>query len=205
MSQKSLAEQIWKINWQEYLPFQLSPSVSLESVSSDEGFAFIADYFPLIFEQESDHRFFETEGCKSSKNLYYKTVGDFFIFKDRDKPVGMAVGSLLDWSSYNFRNIAILPEYQGQKLYYTFFQWISSILAQHGVKRIEGDIAPSNTRHLQVVNSMGYIMTSMTLSERWGALVHVTKYLDKSDEERFQELFCITHLSDKKQKSQLAG
>lgn len=195
----TLTEQLWGIDWRSIFPRFLSESVRVEIRSYQEAAPLIADLFPDVYLVDGQSPFGEKKA--EFKQRYYEMTGDFFVFLDSqkgDKVAGMAIGTVLDWSSYNFRNIAIAPEYQESGLYFRFFEILSEILQKHGVARIEGDVAPTNRHHIHVLNKMGYVVTAMSFSERWGVLLHIAKYLDQTEEERFTKLFSMTANSDLK-------
>lgn len=197
---RSLTEQLWGVDWKSLLPQKISESVRVEILSFANAAPIIAQLFPEVYQTEGESVFGEKKPSPF-KQKYYEIAGDFFVFYDGsagDEVAGMAIGSVLDWSAYNFRNIAIAPAYQEAGLYFSFFELLSKVLKSHGVSRIEGDVAPSNRHHIHVLNKMGYIVTSVSHSERWGALLHVTKYLDEDEEERFTKLFSMTANSDLK-------
>lgn len=200
LSRVSLTQQIWGLDWKQHLPKPLSESVRVEVRSFAEAAPIISQLFPEVYQIDGKSPFGETKGGDFKKK-YYETAGDFFIFYDSakgEKIAGMAIGTVLDWSSYNFRNIAVAPDYQQSGLYPSFFEVLCDVLGKHGVSRIEGDVAPSNRHHIHVLNKMGYMVTAMSYSERWGVLLHIAKYLDPAEEERCTKLFSMTANSDLK-------
>ncbi len=202
-SPTSLTEQIWGISWNQHFPKPLTATIRVEMRSYEEASPLIAQLFPEVYLMDGKSPFGENNS-KEFKKKYYEMAGDFFVFLDAskgDKVAGMAIGTVLDWSSYNFRNISIADEYQESGLYLSFFEALCDVMREHGVSRIEGDVAPSNRHHIHVLNKMGYMVTAMSYSERWGVLLHIAKYLNPDDEERFTKLFSMSANSDLKANS----
>lgn len=194
----SMSFKVWGLDWEKELPRPLTDSIRVEFRTYDEALPLIAELFPEVYQYDADAKF-RDRGPAEFRRRYYETSGDFFVFYDsenNDAVAGMAIGTILDWSGYNFRNIAIAPAYQESGIYLKFFEMLCEVLKEHGLERIEGDVAPSNRHHIHVLNKMGYIVTSVSMSERWGVMLHITKYLNESDEERWGELFSMTHKTD---------
>lgn len=204
----SSTQMIWGLDFYDYLPMQLTSEIKVEIIPYTQAQPLIEKYFPEIYHYQNQKQTPSKLSIDSHlqadphdhelKLKYYQNFGDFFVFTNKKQEfAGIAVGTLLDWSSYYFRNMAIMPEFRGQELYPKFFDLLCSLLKKHHVLRVEGDICPTNRHHLHILNKMGYLVTGVTLTERWGPLVHVTKYLDEKDEERFGQLFSGTFSSDK--------
>jgi ribosomal protein S18 acetylase RimI-like enzyme len=196
---ESLSQRIWGLDWQKHFPRTLTASITVERIDAVEAWPLILNLFPEVYQRDdTENRFRDDESAKA-KQRYYEAVGDFFVFKDQaqsQRVIGMAVGTLLDWSSYNFRNIAVHPDYQNLGLYPLFFDALAEVMKAHGLRRIEGDVAPSNQHHLHVLNKMGCVVSSLGYSERWGVLLHMIRYLDEQDRERCARLFSMTASSD---------
>lgn len=195
----SLAQKIWGLDWSEHFPKTLTAEITVERISAREAWPLIHSLFPEVYQRDTTENNFKDEESPEAKRRYYEAIGDFFVFKDqaqKQRVMGMAVGTLLDWSSYNFRNIAVHPDYQNLGLYPLFFDYLASVMHAHGLRRIEGDVAPSNQHHLHVLNKMGCVVSSLGYSERWGVLLHMTRYLDEKDRERCARLFSMTASSD---------
>src|SRR6185503_19487640 len=96
----------------------------------------------------------------------------------------------VDWSTYHIRFCAFLPEYQGRQLLQRFFPTFFRILKQAGVERIETETSPSNLAIMHIMNRFHFNVTGTLMSERWGALVRFTKFLDEESERVFLQQFC---------------
>lgn len=194
-----LAKKVWGLDWNELLPVSLTSEVSVHYSDYQRAQEFANKHFKSIYLEAGEGRFSdENEDPRISvfRQNYYEQIGDFFLLQTKDQPVALAVGTVLDWSSYNFRNMSVIPEYQNHGLYVKFFELLCAALRKHNVKRVEGDVAPSNHHHIHLFNKLGYTATAISLDDRWGARIHITKYLTDEDEARFGTLFCASYKSD---------
>ncbi len=187
----SLVSNLWGIDWNRELPLTLtSDGISVEYGSFDSASSFIAAHYAQIFEQVSETSVFAGGQVSAAKARYYHEVGDFFEFILERRTIGLLICTPLDWSTYYLRSGAILPEYQGRKLLQRFLPTICATLARAGVERIEADTSPSNLAMMHVLTRLRFNVTGTTLTERWGAHVHFTKFLDEGSEGVFLRQFC---------------
>ncbi len=198
----NLSTQLWGIDWPKHLPCTLGGNAATARyASAEEGMALLGQHFTEIFCTDSHVSSFkeiQDKFLQEQRRRYYSLFGDFFVFECDNEFAGILIGNVLDWSSYYIRNVSMHPKFQDRKIYAQFFEVLCRVLTEHGVKRIEGDISVTNHHHLHVVNKMGYVVTSIGLSERFGGTVHVCKYLDDETKENFGRLFSGTHASDLK-------
>lgn len=124
------------------------------------------------------------------KAKFYALCGDFYGFFAADRLIGIFAGNTADWSSYYFRNCSILPRYQGLGIYSAFLSGLISVLRTAGVTRITGDVAASNFGHVHVLNRLGFRITGVNLTERWGAMTQFTLLLDVQSVRIFDQQFC---------------
>lgn len=186
-----LSEVLWGINWSEAFPFEIKPGIWAEVGSTDAVSAFAREHFGTIFgDSERGARFFLDAGV--AKERYLQHVCDSFIVRDGDTAIGVVICNPVDWSSYYLRMAAFLPAYQGQDLVKFVVPRTWAVLARAGVARFEMDTAPSNTRALGAALATGFVVTGTSLSERWGALSRLTRYLDSGAEEAYLDRFCAS-------------
>lgn len=193
-----MTKAVWGLNWEEQLPLLLDDHIRVRFVSATEGLAHFNKYNEEIYRTTESAGRFKHEASDPARRRYFEALGDFFLVENtaEGEVVGLGVGSFTDWSTYNFRNMGIRPQYRGRGLYFKFFQFLVKTLKAHGVKKIEGDVSPTNRRHIDILTKMGYTITSMGVSERWGCLLKVVYFIDQYDERRFAELFSSTDASD---------
>jgi len=84
----------------------------------------------------------------------------------------------------------MLPEERGTYATQRFLTWAFDHLRAAGVQRVEADASPGNTISLAGLLRMGFVVSGTTLSERWGALTHMTLHLDDECDRVFARQFC---------------
>ena len=124
------------------------------------------------------------------KDQYYQKFSDCFVLKQKNEVIGIGVNNLSDWQSYYMRYFILLPQYRGQGIFQAYTEWLIGVLSRHGVNRIEMHVSPSNPVQIHRVNKLGFAMTGLSLSERWGAMIHFTRFLQTNLETHFVESFC---------------
>ncbi|OFZ56473.1 MAG: hypothetical protein A2428_16530 [Bdellovibrionales bacterium RIFOXYC1_FULL_54_43] len=193
-----LSTRIWNLNWSTYFPFEIpgetsaaTPHLTVQLSSFETVAHFLAPNFGSIYEEDLNTTPFLCFEASEAKNRFYREAADFFAFKDGEKTIGVLVGNPLDWSTYYLRNVSILPEYQNRNIFQPFFGHLLSILADNNVERAEADIALSNLRQVHILNKLGFNITGMTNSERWGATARFTKYFSRKHETAFLNQFCL--------------
>ncbi|HMJ16623.1 MAG TPA: GNAT family N-acetyltransferase [Polyangiaceae bacterium] len=182
---------LWNIDWANYLPVTVVDDIDVEYGSFASASEFISRHYAEIFEQLPGASAFTGGQSSTARSRYYHSVADFFQFTHEQRIVGLLVCTPLDWSTYYLRSGALLPEYQNSKLMQRFVPLIFATLARAGVERIETDTSPSNLRMMQLLTHLGFNVSGTVLTERWGAHVHFTKFLDAKSEQIFLEQFCV--------------
>ena len=186
---QTLSERFWGLNLSQRLPRVLSRD-GVQAVRGELGRVrdFLLQAFPMFTEEElgalPDPRMAE------AKRRYLLTASDLIELQHEGRTVGVIVGAPEDWSSYYVRIFAILPEYQRPALTRRFArECLFEPLAEHGVERVVAETWPSNIAMSHGFTEMQFHVTGHQLSERWGALVRYTKFLDPARGEAFARRF----------------
>lgn len=185
----TVSERIYGLNWRKHFPLDLGGGLSVDAAPAEEGLAFMRRNFAEIY-RDSPPGAFLTEEYNDNKLRYYREAGDFFLFREGAKPVGIFVGTPVDWSTYFFRNCSILPEYQGKKIYQKLLVHLLKVLPHYGIDRVEGDVSPANLGHIHILNKLQFNIAGLRMTERWGSLLHFTKYLSPKHEQVFLDQYC---------------
>lgn len=181
---------LWGIDWAKLLPRAItSDGIELHLSSVEQALPFIGAHYAEIFEQDPASERFFTEPFDGPK-LRYLESSDVFEMKAAERTVGLLICAPSDWSTYYIRTMAVLPAFSGRHLPRTVFPFIFGQLAQVGVRRFEAEASPSNFATIQVLSRQRFNPTGMILSERWGALVRLTKFADEKAENVFLDKFC---------------
>ena len=184
-----LSEQFWGIRWSQLLPRRMTDDgVLVEWSSFDRALPFIAESYAEIFEAPPTTA--PGSSTSQAKARYYRAAGDFFEFRHEGRTVGLLVGTPVDWSTYYVRSAAALPAYQGRKLIQRLLPMVFAELAAAGVERVEADTSPANMATMHLLTRLRFNVTGTVLTERWGAIVHFTKFLNEDVERAFLDQFC---------------
>ena len=186
-----LSQLLWDIDWRRRLPVKLTDDDILVKASSFEAASvFVAEHYAELFEEEADSPF-STRAASPAKTRYYQLAGDFFEFCQQGRTIGLLVCDPLDWSTYYIRSTAVLRDFQGRQLVAAFCKSVLfEELARAGVERIECHTSPANLAMMHIMSRLRFNTTGTELSERWGALVRFTKFLDARSEQTFLRQFC---------------
>lgn len=158
--------------------------------SYDAALPFVVEHYRDIF-HESEASPFSTSRIESRKEQYYRVAGDFFEIKQEARTVGLVVGTPVDWSTYYIRSAAVLAEFQAKQLGSRLLRLMFAHLAAAGVERIDADTSPSNLAVMQLLTRLRFNVTGTVLSDRWGAQVRLTRFLDPRAEDVFLQQFCM--------------
>jgi hypothetical protein len=185
---RTLSQRIWDIDWSSVTPHVADEgfTIVMGSYESDAK-PFIEAHFASIFGDHSD-RFF-VEPMTPAKQKFWDEM-DIFVFKNASgETIGFAAGHPTDWSTYYVRTISLLPECRelGGAAHYARF--INEHLARAGVHRRDAETSPANIPMNRFFFSEGAVVTSTSMSERWGVLLKYTKYLSADAEGVFRRQF----------------
>lgn len=186
-----LSRQLWDLDWNDGLPHELTcDGIVVHACDFASVVPFIEAHYPSIFGQDARPSRFSKSGTSLTRRRYYEACGDFFAFRDAGKTVGVLVCTPVDWATYYIRSTAVLPEYQGKALIQRFFPYLFQRLRAAGIERVEADASPANFASTQNLLRQRFHVTGTVLSERWGALVRFTHFLDDAANGVFFDQFC---------------
>ena len=184
-----LSQALWGIDWSAALPYRKGPFEVVHSRFSAAR-TFVETHYATVFEEQQGPNTFASD-VSSTKARYYEIAGDFFEVRRDDSTIGLLVCTPSDWSSYYLRSAALLPEHQGARIIQTFYsELLFPTLQRAGVERIELDTSPANLAMMHIATRLKFNQTGTLLSERWGAMVHFTKFLSEEKEDVFLRQFC---------------
>jgi Acetyltransferase (GNAT) family len=184
-----LSETLWGLDFRAHLPMTVAHGVTVHASSFEKSLPFIHANYARIFCEDAASPF-AAAGVSEAKVRYYRVAGDFFEFKSEGDTVALLVGTPVDWSTYYIRSAAALPEFQGKKLVQRFLPVLFELLRQVGVERVEADTSPSNMATLHLLTRLRFNPTGTVLSDRFGALVHFTRFLEPDSEDVFVRTLC---------------
>lgn len=188
-SSETFSAGIFGLDWAASMPWDLDGGVRMVPASVDHVLAFVGDHYGAIFAQDTSDRRFLRDPMSPAK-LRFLAQSDLLGFYDGDRMIGLLSGHPFDWSSYYWRSVAFLPEYQGRGLLKAALERADRVLREVGVERVEGEAAPTNQRQLRLLMSIGYCVTGSVNSERFGTMLKLTKFLSSEARVVFTTQFC---------------
>lgn len=185
----SLSQMLWGIDWSVLLPLTMGDGIVVHGSTFEQALPFIREHYAAIFHEDA-HSPFSTSRAGSQKERYYRLAGDFFEFKDGDRTMGLLVGTPVDWATYYIRSAAVLPEYAGRRTIQDLLPMLFDVLRSAGIERVQADTNPSNLATIHILNRLRFNVTGTSVTDRWGAQVHLTRFLDEDCEDVFLRQFC---------------
>jgi RimJ/RimL family protein N-acetyltransferase len=184
-----LSRTLWGLDWAEHFPVELPGGFVVHASNYDAALPFIREHYALIFEEDSLSPFSNSR-VTPAKDRYYRVAGDFFELRRDERTVGLLLCTPSDWSTYYIRSAAMLPEHRGSNGMEQLLILLLSRLSAAGIERVEADIAPQNVASATVLRRLGFHTAGTVLTDRWGATVRVTRFLDAEREDVFLRQFC---------------
>jgi hypothetical protein len=184
-----LSAQLWGASLTADLPKTLS-SDGIVAVAGELArvVEFLARVFPSMREEET--ALTRSQNIRDAKHEFLEHMCDLIELRHKDVTVGTMVGMPLDWSSYYVRVLAFAPKFQRTALTRRFVrECLFEPLIARQVQRIQADTSPNNVAMSRGMLEMHFVCTGNQLSERWGPLVHYTKFLDPAFEQAFHRQF----------------
>jgi hypothetical protein len=185
-----LSERLWGIRWPELLPHTLDHETAVISSTFEQAQGFIDAHYAAIFEDMGEGRFSRPSEA-ALKARYYRATGDFFEFKQGGRTVALLIGTPGDWSTYYIRSTAAVRESQGKRLIQRFLPFLFAVLKAAGVERVDAHTSPTNMALLHLLLRLRFNPSGTVLSDRWGALLQFTRFLDEQAERVFIDQFCM--------------
>jgi hypothetical protein len=168
----SMSERLWNLDWRQVLPWQVG-EVTIEHGTFDEIVPFL-EANPRLF-GGGEQRFF-VEKLTDAKRRFWAEA-DVFILRRGGEMIGYWGGHPSDWSTYYCRTMAILPEHREGRIATELSTRICQTLAPTEVVRIEVDTSIANVAMQRMLLGLGFLVTSTSVSERWGTMLRFTKLL----------------------------
>lgn len=186
----SLSQMLWGLDWRERLPLTVTEDgVSLHASTFEESMPFVQAHYAEIFHHDAQS-LFASAPSSPHKEHFYRVAGDFFELRDGEETVGLVVGNPVDWSTYYIRSVAVLPNRQGRGIASRCLEVLIGELERAGLERVEIETLPSNAVMLGVLTALSFNVTGTVLTERWGALIRLTRFLSVPCGDIFTRAFC---------------
>lgn len=189
----NLTQLMGNVQWGKILPIDLTSEIRLHYASFEEVEKFTQANKEVLYGDGKKEYAFLKCNAPLARERYYSRLADCFFYKDYSgQTVGMTTAITTDWNSYYLRSGFVVPEFQGKGIIIMFVKKISEVLKEHGYERVTVEIVPTNKVSVHLYTRLGFYITNLALSERWGATVQFTKFLTSEAEQVFLKQFCAT-------------
>jgi hypothetical protein len=175
-------------------PLKLSNGYSVEAATKESVYEFLSANISKVFPgRDSATNFQRPESRRAAfKELhahYLQLHHEWFLFKLNGETVGWFMGETEDFSTFYMRNTGILPEHQNKGIYGEFAKHFFSYLVQLGYERISSQHMVTNQKILISKLKMGFIICNLELTEDWGPMVKLVKFLFEDRRDFFIKSF----------------
>ncbi|MCG8591078.1 MAG: hypothetical protein MJE66_17435 [Proteobacteria bacterium] len=185
-----LSESVFGVEWDRWLPRPLGGGGAvLRAAEAGEVEAFLTEHQGEIVAPERARTRFGRFGASPAQARFSELAMDSFAIERGGRTVGIFVGQAWDWSTYYLRYLAMLPEARGCGSVAGIIEDFGEWLAPHGFERLEVDVSVSHLAQLRRMIGCGFYVMGTLQSERWGALVHLVRFLSQSHEDVFLDQF----------------
>lgn len=128
---------------------------------------------------------------------YQKLHHEWFLFKNSNKEiVGWFMGEADDFNTFYMRNGGILPAYQNINIYSQFFSVFENYLFELGYEKMSSQHQVTNKKILIKQLKLGFIPVNIELTDNWGPLLKMVKFLNADRNQHFINLYGDKNHSD---------
>ena len=186
----TLSATLWGLDFSRVLPRALSGGLRAVPGELPRIRDFLSSRFPSLTEEALSG---VANASTRDAKLRYLNACDLIELRDQDRTVGAIVGAPEDWSTYYVRIFAVAEECQHPRVIRKLVrECLFQPLAMYGVQRIAAETSPANRAMCRLFSELEFHATGHQLSDRWGALVRYTRFLDRSCEAVFLGQFSGT-------------
>lgn len=185
----TMSHRILGLDWDTILPLVVSGLTVRAGSFERDAVPFVRASYEALFGGAAEAGRFLSDPETEAKRRFGAEM-DTLCLCDGTRTVGLLIGHPLDWSTYYWRSVALLPEYRSRHALAQLMELTYEPLARVGIERVEGECSPTNAPMMRTLVKLGFVVTSTANSERWGATVRFTKFLREEAEEVFGRQFC---------------
>jgi hypothetical protein len=185
-----LSEEIFGFSWSDLVGRPIGGgAATLRLADYAEVEEFLARHRSALVAPESAASAFAQLEDGPAKARFCERAMDAFAVEDDHRRVGVFVGQAWDWGTYYLRYLAMLPSHRGHGAVAGVIEQFAAFLGRHGFERLEADVSVSHLDQLRRVVGCGFFPMGTLHSERWGALVHLVRFLSDRHEAVFLNQF----------------
>lgn len=186
----TLSATLWGFDFRSVLPRAMGGGLQAVPGELARIRDFLSSRFPSLTEEALSG---VVNANTRDAKLRYLNACDLIELRDQDRTLGAIVGAPEDWSTYYVRIFAIAEECQHPRIIRKLVrECLFQPLALYGVQRLAAETSPANRAMCRLFSELEFHATGHQLSDRWGALVRYTRFLDRSCEAVFLGQFSGT-------------
>lgn len=180
---------------QTYFPFETKDSsgriTARIRLSNPEEFSgFLQKNHEAVSRTSGGRPQFISESTTPAKQKYFEHLCDFFAFERDGRVLGVSLASVSDWSTYYLRYVFLMPELRSTGVFPAMIERLILLCQNTAVHRIEVDVSVSNLPGVKLYTSLGFNPTGTLISDRWGANLRLTRFVNPVHEKSFLQNFC---------------
>ena len=178
----------------KYFPVKLANGYEIRTSDREEFYTFVMNHVEAVFGNEEKKYFRANEERRASWRPLYSLRDaaheERFLFIDpTGKIVGWNMSESEDWHTFYLRNTGLLPDHQECGVYSGFHEVLVRYCSEIGYERLTSHHKGTNRRILMLKLRADYFLAGMELTERWGAMFKLVKFLKPDRRESFVGLF----------------
>lgn len=185
-----LSEEIFGFSWSDLVGRPIGgtgATLRLADYAEVEGF--LARHRSAFVAPEAAASAFAQLEDGPAKARFCERAMDAFAVEDGGRCVGVFVGQAWDWGTYYLRYLAMLPSHRGHGAVAGVIEQFAAFLGRQGFERLEADVSVSHLGQLRRVIGCDFYPMGTLHSERWGALLHLVRFLSDRHEAVFLNQF----------------
>lgn len=195
----------FSITRNKYFPFKTTIAdneYSIEVSNEKDVYGVFDKLSPEVFSKERQFPRFNLPAERKEKALaliaeYQKLHHEWFLFKDnKNEIVGWFMGESDDFNTFYMRNGGLLPKYQNNKIYTLFYEVFEKYMKELGYEKLSSQHQVTNKRILMKQLQLGFIPVNIELTDNWGPLLKMVKFLNSDRNQHFINLYGDKNHSD---------
>jgi GNAT superfamily N-acetyltransferase len=125
------------------------------------------------------------------REIYQHVHREYFVFYDRERPVGWSMGRMENVITYRMNNTGVLPQYRRKGIYRAFLTHLLAYIKALGYETVISYHHPTNRAILQAKLSMGFVISGTILSEEVGVTIQLSHYFYEDRLAAFEEALSL--------------
>ena len=175
-----------------YFPKEVVPGVTVRPVSMDAFFDVTGRLADSVFTPLPSLGLMPFNPTPEQLRRSFSRHTEQFVFYDaEDRPIGWSYGEQREGDTFFMGWTGILPAWQRKGLYGNFLKQLQSYIRELGFARITSNHMVNNRSVLIAKLKADFIITGMSMDERFGAVVWLTWFCEQERAEGYEKAFSL--------------